>query len=217
MGARQAVPLTPSESLSFAKLLSGQQLSRLTSLAATLVDSAVSVANKRLTARLTPLDAAHTKNPGGGVPVMVNHPSLQSNSLRLSLCPAVLPCCYTQLERPQGAYLCLKPPRQQPPYRLAPSRTPWARSKFPPTATTARRPPARSSTSPSARTSCHPSSFARSASSKKPPRSSIWTSQSSRTKSAASSPAPPTKLSKENSTTTSLSASGKPAAARKPT
>src|SRR6266481_4520382 len=169
MGARQAVPLTPSESLSFAKLLSGQQLSRLTSLAATLVDSAVSVANKRLTARLTPLDAAHTKNPGGGVPVMVNHPFLQSNSLRLSLCPAVLPCCYTQLERPQGAYLCLKPPRQQPPHRLAPSRT------------------------PSARTSCRPSSSVPSASSKKPPPSSTRISESSRTKSAASSPGPPTK------------------------
>src|SRR6266403_1578517 len=170
MGARQAVPLTPSESLSFAKLLSGQQLSRLTSLA-----------------------AAHTKNPGGGVPVMVNHPFLQSNSLRLSLCPAVLPCCYTQLERPQGAYLCLKPPRQQPPHRLAPSRTPWARSKFPPTATTARRPPGRSSTSPSARTSCRPSSSVPSASSKKPPPSSTRISESSRTKSAASSPGPPTK------------------------
>jgi len=55
------------------------------------------------------------------------------------------------------------------------------------------------------------------ASSKKPPRLSIWISASSRTKNAPSSPAPPMKSSKANSTATSLFASGKPAAARKPT
>src|SRR6267378_2881719 len=66
MVARQAVPLTPSESLGLAKLPSYQQSSRLTPLAATLVDSTASVANKRLTSRLTPLDATLTKNRGEG-------------------------------------------------------------------------------------------------------------------------------------------------------
>src|SRR5258706_9481521 len=103
MVARQAVPLTPSESLGLAKLLSGQQLSRLTSLAATLVDSTASVANRRLAARLTPLDATLTKNMGGSRLWLTSYSS-GVTPCALSPCPHRPPCCYTQPERPQGAY-----------------------------------------------------------------------------------------------------------------
>src|ERR1700693_4894019 len=48
------------------KLPSRQQFACVSPLAATLMDSLASVANKRLTASLTPLDATLTKNRGVG-------------------------------------------------------------------------------------------------------------------------------------------------------
>jgi hypothetical protein len=49
-------------------LLSRQQSAPVSPLAATLMDLPASVANKRLTAGLTPLDATLTKNTGEGAP-----------------------------------------------------------------------------------------------------------------------------------------------------
>src|SRR5229473_2119562 len=47
-------------------LLSRRHFAPISPLDATLMDLAASVANKRLTAWLNPLDATLTKNPGGG-------------------------------------------------------------------------------------------------------------------------------------------------------
>src|SRR6266436_819863 len=62
--ARQAVLPTHSKSLGLTKLPPRQQFACVSPLAATLMDSLATVANKRLTARLTPLDATLTKNRG---------------------------------------------------------------------------------------------------------------------------------------------------------
>src|SRR6266436_4020022 len=86
MVARQAVPLTPSESLGLAKLLSYQHSSCLTPLAATLVDSTASVANKRLTANGNPFRCNTYKKHGGGVPLR-----LTSYSFGVTPC-APIPC-----------------------------------------------------------------------------------------------------------------------------
>jgi len=67
MPARQVVLLTSSESSHPTQLPSRQQSTPLNPLAATLVDLPASVANKRLTAELSPLDATLTKNRGVGV------------------------------------------------------------------------------------------------------------------------------------------------------
>ena len=76
MLARQVVLLTPSESFHPTQLLSRQQSTPGSPLAATLMNFPASVANKRLTAWLSPLDSTLTKNRGGGV--MVNlHPSAE--------------------------------------------------------------------------------------------------------------------------------------------
>src|SRR5580700_3250376 len=64
MGARQAVLLTPPKSSHPNQLPSRQQSGLLNPLNATLTNSHVSVANKRLTPKLTPLDATLTKNKG---------------------------------------------------------------------------------------------------------------------------------------------------------
>jgi len=66
MHPRQTVVLTASNSLHLSPLLSRPQLALLTPLAATLMDFPASVANKRLTAGLSPLPATLTKNTGGG-------------------------------------------------------------------------------------------------------------------------------------------------------
>ena len=71
MRARQVVLLTPSKSSAPTQLLSRRHFVRVSPLAATLMDLIASVANKRLTAELTPLDATLTRNMGGGV-VIVN-------------------------------------------------------------------------------------------------------------------------------------------------
>src|SRR6266403_1060769 len=58
--------LIPSESSAPTQLLSRQHFVRISPLAATLMDLPASVANKRLTAELSPLDATLTKNRGEG-------------------------------------------------------------------------------------------------------------------------------------------------------
>src|SRR2546427_8427336 len=65
MLVRHAVLLTPSNSSRPFQLLSRQRLAFLNPLAATLMDFPASVANKRLTAGLSPLDATLTKNTRG--------------------------------------------------------------------------------------------------------------------------------------------------------
>ena len=66
MLARQAVLLTPSESSHPTQLLSSQHFVRVSPLSATLMDFPASVANKSLTAELSPLAATLTKNTGEG-------------------------------------------------------------------------------------------------------------------------------------------------------
>src|SRR5216684_3477367 len=66
MRPRPAVLLTPPKSSHPCSLLSCQRLAHLTPLAATLMDSSASVANKRLTTGLSPLAATLTKNAGWG-------------------------------------------------------------------------------------------------------------------------------------------------------
>src|SRR6266849_7001693 len=65
MLVRQAVPLTPSKFSGLTKSLSRQPVVCVSPLAATLIDLPANVANKRLTAWLTPLDATLTKNREG--------------------------------------------------------------------------------------------------------------------------------------------------------
>src|SRR5713226_6037304 len=67
MRPRHAVLLTPSKSSHPTQLLSGEHSIRVSPLAATLMVSLASVANKRLTVGLSPLDATLTKNRGEGV------------------------------------------------------------------------------------------------------------------------------------------------------
>src|SRR6267378_8528723 len=78
MLARQIVLLTSSKSLHLTQLLSRQHFVRVSPLAATLMDFPASVANKRLTSGLSPLDATLTKNRGVGS-VIVNQLPLFSN------------------------------------------------------------------------------------------------------------------------------------------
>src|SRR6266571_1875590 len=76
MPARQVVLLTPLESPHPKALLSSQQPAPISPLAATLMDSPASVANKRLTVELSPLDATLTKNTGGGDILLLRNSSL---------------------------------------------------------------------------------------------------------------------------------------------
>ncbi len=66
MLARQTVLLTPPTSSRPAPVTFSPSARPLTPLAATLMDFPASVANKRLTAGLSPLPATLTKNTGGG-------------------------------------------------------------------------------------------------------------------------------------------------------
>src|SRR6266404_4440054 len=66
MLARQAVLLTPPKSSHPSQLLYRQQSAPISPLAATLMNLPASVANKRLTVGLSPLDATLTKNRGWG-------------------------------------------------------------------------------------------------------------------------------------------------------
>src|SRR5713226_6761433 len=78
MLARPAVPLTPPKSFHPFPLPSRQPSAPVSPLAATLIDLPASVANKRLTVRLSSLDATLTNNRGVG-PVMVNQLLLRTN------------------------------------------------------------------------------------------------------------------------------------------
>ncbi len=64
MRVPHAVLLTPPKSSHPSQLLSRQQYDPVSPLAATLMDLPASVANKRLTVGLSPLDATLTKNKG---------------------------------------------------------------------------------------------------------------------------------------------------------
>src|SRR6266851_2551006 len=85
MGARQAVLLTPSNSIHQSRLLSRQHFAPISPLDATLMDLPASVANKRVTSWLSPLDATLTKNRG--VPPPVQNLALLSST---STVPRVL-------------------------------------------------------------------------------------------------------------------------------
>src|SRR6266446_558067 len=73
--ARQLVLLTPSRSSHPTQLLSRQQPAPVSPLAATLMNLPTSVANKRLTQKLSPLDSALTKNRGWGALLYSRAPS----------------------------------------------------------------------------------------------------------------------------------------------
>ena len=97
MLARQVVLLTSSESFHPTQLPSRQQYTPATPLAAALIDFPASVADKRLTAWLSPLDATLTKNRGEGVlsvnqlPAGFNVPTCNSHSGTQSpLCTAIV-------------------------------------------------------------------------------------------------------------------------------
>src|SRR6267142_2753695 len=85
MCARQAAPFSPPNLSHPLALLSRQQCAPVSPLAATLMDLLASVAYKRLTAGLTPLNATLTKNKGVGG-VMVNQTSAERCLSRLSRC-----------------------------------------------------------------------------------------------------------------------------------
>jgi len=69
---------TPSNSSHPWPLLFRQHNASISPLAATLMESPANIANKRLTANLTPLDATLTKNSGVGVPSISQHSNLQT-------------------------------------------------------------------------------------------------------------------------------------------
>ncbi len=94
MLARQVVLLTSSESFHPTQLPSRQQSTAENPLAATLMDFPASVANKRLTSGLSPLDATLTKNRGVGS-VIVNQPPLFSNVQTCLQGSFVLNCFHT--------------------------------------------------------------------------------------------------------------------------
>jgi len=79
--------LAPRKSSLAAQLPSRQQSAPVSPLAATLMNLPASVANKRLTAELTHLDATLTKNPGATPPFDVStfRPSAAQTSLRTTL------------------------------------------------------------------------------------------------------------------------------------
>src|SRR6266852_2942534 len=66
MRSRRVVLLTPPKRPHPSRLLSCQHHALVNPLAATLMDSSASVANKRLTGELTPLDATLTQKMGVG-------------------------------------------------------------------------------------------------------------------------------------------------------
>src|SRR5882724_9101193 len=131
MLARQVVLLTPPESSYPTQFLFRQQSAPISPLAATLMNSLASVADKRLTAWLSPLDATLTKNRGvGGVtvnpfPAGFNIPTCNSHSgtqsplcttivLALSFhsltnCPFSIPFVLTFIHRMGGVWGLLPP------------------------------------------------------------------------------------------------------------
>jgi hypothetical protein len=80
---------SPSKACRPRPLPSRQHRAPLSPLPATLMDHPASVANKRLTENLTPLDATLTKNRGRGAPYL----SLRSTKLQPPLCFHLLTNC----------------------------------------------------------------------------------------------------------------------------
>ena len=72
---------TPPKSSHPTQLLSRQHFVRVSPLAATLMNSLASVANKRVTAWLSPLDATLTKNRGRGVLWLTSHSAKKHPSM----------------------------------------------------------------------------------------------------------------------------------------
>jgi hypothetical protein len=70
--ARQAALLTPPKSSHPRPLLSRQHSAPVSPLAATLTNRPASIANKRLTTKLTPLNITLTKNKGAGVALQLS-------------------------------------------------------------------------------------------------------------------------------------------------
>src|SRR6266403_2060573 len=75
MRARPVVLLAPSKPPHPEQLLSRQQSTPISPLTATLMNLPTSVANKRLTQKLSPLDSALTKNRGWGALLYSRAPS----------------------------------------------------------------------------------------------------------------------------------------------
>ena len=114
MCAHQLALLTPTKSSHPTRLLSRQQYAPISPLAATLMHLSASVANKRLTRFLNPLDATLTKNRGVEG-VMVNLPSPCDSPLPTGfpLLRLTVPCrpAYSPFRDPTP-FLCERPPRQ---------------------------------------------------------------------------------------------------------
>jgi hypothetical protein len=94
MGARQVVLLTSPRSSHPRPLLFRQQSAPLNPLAATLMNLPASVANKRLTPGLNPLDATLTRNTGWGPPDLSRRFDIKT--FRRSDAPTKLPDVYQQ-------------------------------------------------------------------------------------------------------------------------
>jgi len=118
MRARQVVLLTPPKSSHPRPLLSRQHFLPVSPLAATLMDLPASVANKRLTAELSPLAATLTKNRGVGPRLahstrmrILSPPTAEEpkDSSPASLfCTPVHQECFTIPLQPSGSALFLK-------------------------------------------------------------------------------------------------------------
>ena len=92
----QVVLLASSESSHPTRLLSRQQSTTVSPLAATLMNPLVSVADKRLTAGLNPLNATLTKNRGWGVLWLTSHPGFNVQKLQRFNVPTLCGApCYT--------------------------------------------------------------------------------------------------------------------------
>src|SRR5260370_17629229 len=92
MPARVSIPsmdhevlVTPPKSSHPKSLLPRRHFASISPLAATLMDLLASVANKRLTAELNPLDATLTKNQGVGVFFPFSNSSLTTDTRRSRL------------------------------------------------------------------------------------------------------------------------------------
>jgi hypothetical protein len=104
MPVRQVVLLTPPKSSHPKALLSRQQSVRISPLSATLTDLPTSVANKRLTPNLTPLDATLTKNTGVGA----KETELGSTRSFALSCRSLHQQCFTSLLQSIPSALFLK-------------------------------------------------------------------------------------------------------------
>src|SRR5229473_608266 len=116
MRPRHAVLLTPSKSSHPTQLLSRQRSVRVSPLAATFMVFPASVANKRLTVGLSPLDATLTKNRGEGVLLLLTRSANQKPSKWL-VSRTTPPCRSSQPTCPGPVGITLSPCL---PYPLSP-------------------------------------------------------------------------------------------------